>query len=149
MSDSDIGARIRRLRLKYAYRQAALASKIGVSPGTLSRWERGNQCPRQASRRKLEELLGPLDARIDFEDGLTQKEYDQLSPDEQDEYEFRISWSQFKRFTNLISSEEYDQHCEADQDAYFNFVHSDKLKKLSKKAMRQKGKYIVYARKTT
>ena len=92
MSYNYTGARIRWLRLKRGYTQAEVARKIGVSSGTMSRWERGEQRPRQDSRERLEELLGPRDeADLLAEEkwsmeGMTRDKWLKMSPDDQDEY---------------------------------------------------------------
>ena len=67
MSNSDFGENIRRSRLKYGYTQAEIAEKVGVVSGMVSHWERGTRQPHKKNRNKLEELLGPLDAAIDFD----------------------------------------------------------------------------------
>lgn len=67
MSNSNLGERIRRARLKNDYTQAAVAEKLGVNPGIVSHWENETRRPNLENRRKLEELLGLLDAAIDFD----------------------------------------------------------------------------------
>lgn len=70
MSSGDLGKNIRRSRLKSGYTQAEVAEKVGVVAGIVSHWERGSRQPGEANRKKLEELLGPLDAAIDFDGGF-------------------------------------------------------------------------------
>ena len=97
MSYNYTGARIRWLRLKRGYTQAEVARKIGVSSGTMSRWERGEQHPREDSRERLEELIGPRDeAELLAEEkwlieGMTWEKYSKMSPDDQDDYLDRVN----------------------------------------------------------
>ena len=67
MSNSNLGTRIRRLRLKHPYTQGEVESKIGISSGMVSHWERGTRKPSPENLKKLEHLLGPLDTAIDFD----------------------------------------------------------------------------------
>lgn len=58
-----VGKRIRQARQKRHLSQAELAYLVGVSPTTVSRWERGHTIPRsRAHLEKIKAVLG-LDLR--------------------------------------------------------------------------------------
>lgn len=67
MSNSDLGESIRKLRVQHGYSQAQVADNCGVGSGAVSHWENGVTKPTPANRKKLEKLLGPLDAAIDWD----------------------------------------------------------------------------------
>jgi transcriptional regulator with XRE-family HTH domain len=56
---NPVGQRIRRAREREGLTQAALAEKVGVAQPTIAVWEAKDDLP-EASRKKLEEVLGPL-----------------------------------------------------------------------------------------
>ena len=66
------GEILRRLRLKNGYTQAEVEEKVGASRGMVSHWERGSRQPLESNRKKLEDLLGPLDAPL--EDVISEQE---------------------------------------------------------------------------
>lgn len=57
-------AAIRRLRQRYRWTQADLASRIGTDAVTVSRWERGVSRPRRSARIRLQALATPLPADV-------------------------------------------------------------------------------------
>lgn len=50
------GPQIRDLRISLSLSQAAFAGRLGVTPNTVARWERGEVKPGQAMRWRLELL---------------------------------------------------------------------------------------------
>lgn len=57
-SPSAIGQRIMGLREKLGWSHLALAVKLGVDPGNVSRWESGDICPSMAEMDRLAEVFG-------------------------------------------------------------------------------------------
>lgn len=50
--------RLRELRENAGYSQCSLAARLGLTPPTINRWERGRACPRLQNLKKLADLYG-------------------------------------------------------------------------------------------
>lgn len=50
--------RLRELRENAGLSQCSLAARLGLTPPTINRWERGRACPRLQNIKKLADLYG-------------------------------------------------------------------------------------------
>lgn len=50
--------RLRELRENAGFSQCSLAARLGLTPPTINRWERGRACPRLQNLKKLADLYG-------------------------------------------------------------------------------------------
>lgn len=72
---------IRELREEHQWSQLELANRLGVTPGTVSNWERGLFEPRARQLRALAEALGVTMETIDLREGEPQGDHnDRLTP---------------------------------------------------------------------
>lgn len=56
---------IKSLREAYGWTQFDLAMKVGVTPGTVDKWESGSYVPRATQLRRLAEVFGVREDFID------------------------------------------------------------------------------------
>ena len=57
---------IKNLREAYGWTQFDLAMKLGVTPGTVAKWESGSYVPNTHQRRRLAEVFGVRQETIAF-----------------------------------------------------------------------------------
>src|SRR3546814_16587917 len=64
--DEAFGARLQRLRTKAGLSQAEVAKRMGVSPPSISSWEKGRARPKRGRMAKLATILGvPISDLLD------------------------------------------------------------------------------------